>query len=45
MCTHPINPMGIHFLPYAHGNECTKTHDAIHDIFVAIVQDANFHVG
>jgi hypothetical protein len=45
MCTHPINLMGIHFLLYAHGNECTKTEDAIHDIFVTIVRDANFHVG
>jgi hypothetical protein len=45
VCTHPINPMGIHFLRCAHGNECTETHDAIHDTFAAIVQDVSFHVG
>jgi hypothetical protein len=37
--------MRIHFLRCAHGNECTKTHDAIRDTFVAIVQDASFHMG
>jgi hypothetical protein len=31
--------MGIHLLLCAHDNECTKTHDAIRDTFVAIVQD------
>jgi hypothetical protein len=29
MCTHPIDPMGIHFLCCFHGNEHTWTHDAI----------------
>ncbi len=33
--THPINPMGIHLICCAHGNERTGTHDAIHDTFVA----------
>ncbi len=42
VCTHPIDPMGIHFLCCAHGNECTWTHDVIH---VAIVWDAGFNVG
>jgi hypothetical protein len=37
--------MGIHLLRYAHGNECTRTHDAIHDTFVAIARDARLHVG
>jgi hypothetical protein len=37
--------MGIHLLCYAHGNKCTKTHDVIHNNFVAIVWDAGFHVG
>jgi len=37
MCVHTsIDPMGVHLLHYAHGNERTGTHDAIHDIFVAI---------
>ncbi len=31
--------MGIHLLLCAHDNERTKTHDAIRDTFVAIVQD------
>jgi len=35
VCTHPIDPMGIHFLCCVHGNECTRTHDAIHDTFVS----------
>jgi hypothetical protein len=34
--------MGINFLYYAHGNEHTRTHDAICDTFA---QDACFHVG
>ncbi len=36
--------MGIHLFCCAHGNEHIETHDAIHDTFVAIVWDANFHV-
>ncbi len=36
MCTHPINPMDIHFLRYAHGNEHMGTHDGIRNIFVAM---------
>jgi hypothetical protein len=39
VCTHPINPMGIHFLCCAHGNECIGTHGAICDTFVAIAWD------
>jgi hypothetical protein len=45
VCTHPIDPMGIHLLCCAHGNECTGTHDVICDTFVAIARNANFHVG
>jgi hypothetical protein len=37
--------MGIHFLCCAHGNERTKTHDAICNTFVAITQDVGFHMG
>jgi hypothetical protein len=29
--------MGIHILRCAHGNECTRTHDVIHDIFATIM--------
>jgi hypothetical protein len=35
--------MDIHLLCCTH--EHTKTHDAIHNTFVAIVQDVGFHVG
>jgi hypothetical protein len=45
VCTHPINPMGIHFLRCVHGNERTRTHDVICDTFVAIVQNVGYHVG
>ncbi len=38
ICTHPIDPMGIHFLHCAHGNKHTWTHDAI-------AWDAGFHMG
>jgi hypothetical protein len=34
--------MGIHLLHCVHGNECTGTHDAIHDTFAAIAQNASF---
>jgi hypothetical protein len=37
--------MGIHLSHYAHGNEHTKTHDAIHDTFATIVRDVGFHKG
>jgi hypothetical protein len=45
MCTHLINPMGIHLLCCTHNNECIRTHDAICDTFVDIVQIFGFHVG
>jgi hypothetical protein len=45
VCTHPINPMGIHFLRCVHGNERTRTYDVICDTFVAIVQNVGYHVG
>jgi hypothetical protein len=45
VCTHPINPMGIHFLHCAHGNECIGTHDVICNTFATIAWDASFHVG
>jgi hypothetical protein len=37
--------MDIHLLCCTHGSNCTKTHDAIHDTFIAITQDVGFHVG
>jgi hypothetical protein len=37
--------MGIHLLCCAHGNECMGTHDAIHNIFVPIVQDVGLYMG
>jgi uncharacterized protein (DUF2237 family) len=45
VCTHPINPMGIHLLCCALGNEHIGTHNVIHDTFVAIAWDVGFHVG
>jgi hypothetical protein len=47
VCTHLIGSIGIHFhfLCCTHGNKCTKTHDAVHNTFVAIAQDVGFHVG
>jgi hypothetical protein len=44
VCTHPINPMGIHLLCCVHDNKCTRTHDVICDTFGTIVQDVDFHV-
>jgi hypothetical protein len=44
VCTHPIDPMGIHLLRYAHGNECTRPHDVICNTFAAIARDGGFHV-
>ncbi len=44
MCTHPIDPLVIHFLCCAHGNKCTWTHDVICDAFVTIVQNDCFHI-
>jgi hypothetical protein len=35
----------IKYLRCAHGNEHTGTHDVVHDTFVSIARDANFHVG
>ncbi len=45
VCTHPIHPMGIHFLRCAHGNKRIGTHDVICDTFATITQDVGFHVG
>jgi hypothetical protein len=45
MCTHPIDLVGIHVLHYAHGNEHTWTHDAVHDTFITIMWDIGFHMG
>jgi hypothetical protein len=45
VCTHPINPMGIHLLFCIHNNEHTKTHDTIHDTFVTIARNVSFHMG
>jgi hypothetical protein len=45
VCMHPIDPMGIHLLCCAHGNERIGTHDVICDTFATIARDAGFHVG
>jgi hypothetical protein len=45
VCTHPIGPMGVHFLCCVHGNKHTRTHDAIHDTFVVIAGNVGLHVG
>ncbi len=45
MCTHPIDPMGIHLLHYTHGNEHMRIHDRIHYTFVIIAWDIGLHVG
>ncbi len=45
VCTHPIDIMGIHFLCCIHGNKCTRSHDVVHNTFVAIVWNVNFHMG
>jgi hypothetical protein len=37
--------MDIHLLCCIHGNECTKTHDVVRDIFATIVQNVIFHMG
>ncbi len=38
-------PYGIHLLHCVHGNERTRTHDVIHNTFVAIAWDVSFHMG
>jgi hypothetical protein len=45
VCTHPVDPMGIHFLHCVHGNERMGTHEVVCDTFAAIAWDASFHVG
>jgi hypothetical protein len=46
VCIHSIDHMGIHLLHCAHGNEHTRTHDAIHNTFVIIMQDChNLNLG
>jgi hypothetical protein len=45
MCTHCINPVGIHFLHCVPGKERTWTHDAIHDTFITIAWNVGFHMG
>jgi len=45
MCTHPIDVSCVLLLHCTHGNEHIGTHDAVHDTFVAIAQDVDFHVG
>jgi hypothetical protein len=45
VCTHPINPMGIHLLRCTRGNKHTRTHDIVRDTFATIAWDASFHVG
>jgi hypothetical protein len=45
VCTYCIDPMGVHFLHCAHGNECIGTHDVVCDTFGTIALDVGFHVG
>jgi hypothetical protein len=45
VCTHPIDPMGIHLLCCAYNNKRTRTHDAIHNTFATIARDVGFHMG
>jgi hypothetical protein len=45
ICTHPINPMGTHFLLCVHSNEHAGTHDAIHNTIVTITWNVGFHMG
>jgi hypothetical protein len=42
VCTHPIDPMGIHFLHCVRDNKCIGTHVAVCDTFVTIVCDVDF---
>jgi hypothetical protein len=45
ICKHPIDFMGVHLLCCTHDNECIRTHDAICDTFVVIVQNFGFYMG
>jgi hypothetical protein len=40
----PLDPMGIHFLCYAHGEEGSISHDILRDVFVGIAKDVRFHI-
>jgi exonuclease I len=40
----PISPIGIHLMCCAHGNEHTKIHDVVCDIFITIMRNVDFHV-
>ncbi len=45
VCPHLINATNVHLLCFTHGNEHMGTHDAIHNTFVAITWNVDFHVG
>ncbi len=46
MCVHTSHqPYAYHVLRYTHDNEHMRTHNAIHNIFAAITQDVDFHMG
>jgi hypothetical protein len=45
VCTHPIDPMGIHLLDCVNGNKRIGAHDAIHDTFATIAWDVGFYEG
>jgi hypothetical protein len=45
VCTHPINPMGINLLCYAHDDERIGTHDVVCYTFVDIACNVDFHIG
>jgi hypothetical protein len=45
VCAHFIDPISIYSLRCVHSNKHIETHDAIHDMFIIIVQNISFHVG
>ncbi len=45
VCAHIPSTLWVHFLRCVRGNESMRTHDVIHDTFVAIVRDVCFHIG
>jgi len=44
VCTHPIDPMCIHFSHCVRDNKCIKTHVAICDTSITIVCDVGFYM-
>jgi hypothetical protein len=44
ICNQPLDPMGIHLVHCAHGEEKTTLHDFVRDAFATIVRNVRFHV-